>query len=132
MPTSPFIHLGGDEIELSFPCFLEAGKNAVDTDKFESNLQSMISNMSFASPKIVRWEDSITIASLEKQQETVTRYWYRSPRDEKGGKPRMPCFASSDTIMTDQDDALHIFKTFVALLKTPCIRRWALLLVHLS
>ena len=24
--TSPFIHLGGDEVKLSMPCFLEAGK----------------------------------------------------------------------------------------------------------
>ena len=60
-------------MKLSRPCFLEAGRNVVDTDQFDSDLQSMISNMSFASPKIVRWEDSITIASLEKQQETVTR-----------------------------------------------------------
>ena len=53
--SSPFIHLGGDEMKLSRPCFLEAEKNAVDTDKFQSDLKSMISNMSFASPKIVRW-----------------------------------------------------------------------------
>ena len=100
-------------MKLSRPCFLEAGRNVLDTDKFESDLQSMISNMSFASPKIVCWKDSITIASLEKQQETVTHYWYRSPRDDKGGKPRMPYFVSSrlyvDT-MTDQDDAWHMFQ----------------------
>ena len=83
-------------MKLRRPCFLEAGRNAVDTDEFERDLQVMISNMSFAFQMIVRWEDSSTIASLQKQ-ETVTHYWYLSPRDEKGGKPRMPylfCFFS--------------------------------------
>ena len=55
--TSPFIHLGGDEMKLSRPCFLEAGRNAVDTDEFERDLQLMISNTSLTSSKIVRWED---------------------------------------------------------------------------
>ena len=70
-------------MKLSRPCFLEAGRNAVDTDQFERDLQVMISNTSLTSSKIVRWEDSSTIASLQKQ-ETVTHYWHLSPRDEGG------------------------------------------------
>ena len=75
IPCRSFTHLGGDEMKLSRPCFLEAGRNVVDTDQFERDLQSIISNTSLTSSKIVRWEDSSTIGSLQKE-ETVTHYWY--------------------------------------------------------
>ena len=119
-------------MKLSRPSFPEAGRNEVDTDQFERDLQLMISNMSFASQKIVRWEDSSTIPLLQKQ-ETVTHYWYLSPRDEKGSKLRMPYFVSSHLyIDTDWMMPCTFFKTFGALVKTPCIRPWVSLLVHLS
>ena len=36
-------------MKLSRPCFLEGGRNAVDTDVFERDLQLIISNTSLAS-----------------------------------------------------------------------------------
>ena len=124
-------------MKLSRPCFLEARRNAVDTDEFERDLQLIISNTSLTSLEIVRWEDSSTITSLEKQQDTVTHYWCRSPKYKKGSKPE--CFMLFFLIhlyidtMTDQDDAWHMFEDVCGFAEDTLHQlRWASLLVHLS
>ena len=52
--TSPFLHLGGDEVHMSMPCFIEAGIEMFDYNEFERNLALIVSEVGVK--KAVRWE----------------------------------------------------------------------------
>ena len=54
--STPFFHLGGDELHMSSACFDELGVEFMDYDKFEKDLGIMLLEIGIPHEQIVRWE----------------------------------------------------------------------------
>lgn len=54
--TTPFFHLGGDELEMSWDCFRELGINTLDYTNFENDLGIMLKEIGISHDQVVRWE----------------------------------------------------------------------------
>lgn len=54
--TSPFLHLGGDEVHRAAPCFEEAGFEMFDYESFETKLSDIVSDVLGEGKEVVRWE----------------------------------------------------------------------------
>ncbi|GKY98946.1 hypothetical protein MPSEU_000850400 [Mayamaea pseudoterrestris] len=52
----PFLHLGGDEVNMADPCFNEVGHRVFDYDKFELVLKEIINATGYPEDRVVRWE----------------------------------------------------------------------------
>ena len=108
--TSPFLHLGGDEVHMSAPCFSEAGMAIFDYESFERKLADILKELP---PKeIVRWEmtgqqdSSVRVVSQE-------HYWLtRNYRTDENGTV-YPFFASQGLYFdtNKQNDAYEIYET---------------------
>jgi hypothetical protein len=54
--TSPFIHLGGDEVEMAEPCFTDVGQDMMDYNVFEERLEEILEALQIPQTRVVRWE----------------------------------------------------------------------------
>ena len=54
--TTPFFHLGGDELEMSWDCFQELGLSTIDYSNFENDLGIMLKEIGIGHEHVVRWE----------------------------------------------------------------------------
>lgn len=52
----PFLHLGGDEVHMSHPCFHEAGVPVFNYTVFEQQLQNILKEVNYPEERVVRWE----------------------------------------------------------------------------
>ena len=54
--TSPYIHLGGDEVNMAGPCFSEAGVEEFDFNIFEEKLDVILKEIGIDDEQVLRWE----------------------------------------------------------------------------
>jgi Glycosyl hydrolase family 20, catalytic domain len=54
--TSPFIHLGGDEVEMAEPCFDDVGQDMMDYNVFEERLEGILKTLQIPQTRVARWE----------------------------------------------------------------------------
>lgn len=54
--TSPYLHLGGDEVEMSQACFNEANTPMFNYTDFEAKLEKLLIGMNVSLDKVLRWE----------------------------------------------------------------------------
>ena len=52
----PFLHLGGDEVNMAAPCFQQLGIPMFDYQAFEQLLKGIIQKVGYPEDKVVRWE----------------------------------------------------------------------------
>lgn len=52
----PFLHLGGDEVNMADPCFHEVGHEVFDYPAFELILKDIIKDSGYPEDRVVRWE----------------------------------------------------------------------------
>eukprot|EP00934_Nitzschia_sp_Nitz4_P001358 Nitzschia sp. Nitz4//scaffold31_size150131//47767//50844//NITZ4_002819-RA/size150131-processed-gene-0.223-mRNA-1//-1//CDS//3329547632//1358//frame0 len=74
----PYLHLGGDEVDMSQPCFKEFGKPMFNYDVFESTLVNILKDIRFPEERVIRWE--MTGQRLKAQRAgKIPQYWFRIP-----------------------------------------------------
>ena len=54
--TSPYIHLGGDEVEMAKPCFDDVEQVMMDYNIFEVRLAGILEALRIPQTRVVRWE----------------------------------------------------------------------------
>ena len=74
----PFLHLGGDEVNMASPCFSEIGAKMFDYNEFESTLKTILKEIQYDESKVIRWEMSETLRNLDRAGD-ITHFWLRQP-----------------------------------------------------
>jgi Glycosyl hydrolase family 20, catalytic domain len=54
----PLLHLGGDELDMSSPCFKELHKKHFDYVKFETLLGEILGELNYSPDRVLRWEET--------------------------------------------------------------------------
>eukprot|EP00934_Nitzschia_sp_Nitz4_P001923 Nitzschia sp. Nitz4//scaffold31_size150131//51671//53310//NITZ4_002821-RA/size150131-augustus-gene-0.15-mRNA-1//-1//CDS//3329547638//1923//frame0 len=74
----PYLHLGGDEVDQSLPCFQELGLKMFNYNVFEETLANILKNISFSEDRVIRWE--MTGQRLKAPRAGhILQYWMRVP-----------------------------------------------------
>jgi hypothetical protein len=71
--TSPYLHLGGDELHMSQDCFTELGLPMDNYTIFEEKLRDIVFSLGIKEKYIVRWET--TGAPLANRVGKVVHWW---------------------------------------------------------
>jgi Glycosyl hydrolase family 20, catalytic domain len=80
--SSPYLHLGSDERDLSMQCWNESGR-VPDYSLFESKLSEMLREKGWYNPsKILRWENKEGIQYMNRTGE-MTHYQYSIPTESR-------------------------------------------------
>ncbi len=75
--TSPFLHLGGDEVHMAKPCFDELGEELFDYGPFEIMLKEVLKNLNISNDMVLRWE--MTGQQLEGRAGKMIHFWESDP-----------------------------------------------------
>jgi len=84
----PYLHLGGDEMELAKPCFDEVGADIFDYNIFEAMLQEILQEVGYPEEQVIRWrETSFAPQSAENRQllkarrrtGAINHWWHDTP-----------------------------------------------------
>jgi len=65
----PFLHLGGDEVNMADPCFDEVHKIPFDYANFESDLKGILRELRYPEERVIRWERTGQSISLKRAGE---------------------------------------------------------------
>jgi hypothetical protein len=106
----PFLHLGGDEVNMAIDCFREINEKMFDYNVFEGVLKEILKEIKYDESKVIRWEMSEVNNKLDRAGD-ITQFWLREPgsRDwnKRYGKDfNAPMFLSTHLYFdTDQEDS---------------------------
>ena len=73
----PFLHLGGDEVNMAKPCFNEVGVKMFDYNDFEYTLRTILMEIQYNESQVIRWEMSDVIPGLTRAGK-ITQFWFRT------------------------------------------------------
>ena len=82
----PFLHLGGDEVNMADPCFHEVGKQRFDYPAFEVVLKDIIKDSGYPEDRVVRWE--MTGQDNLDRAGAIEQFWESHPGDRHQAKGR--------------------------------------------
>jgi hypothetical protein len=88
----PFLHLGGDEVNMAGPCFEEVGKKVFDYPAFELVLKQIVKDVGFPEDRIVRWE--MTGQDQLIRAGKIEHFWETHPGDRHEPIAGGPFFVS--------------------------------------
>jgi hypothetical protein len=122
--TAKYLHLGGDEIWMSEPCFNELQMRP-DFQAFENSLGEILERLNFSPDKVARWEatggGNRDLSALLRPKEAhirraggMTHWWFKVPTEKKD--LNKPLFISSDLYFdaSGDRDAWDIFNVSAA------------------
>jgi hypothetical protein len=75
----PFLHLGGDEVNMADPCFHEVGRERFDYPAFEKVLKGIVKDSGYPEDRVVRWEMTGQ-AGLDRTGD-IEHFWESHPGD---------------------------------------------------
>jgi Glycosyl hydrolase family 20, catalytic domain len=84
----PYLHLGGDEIELAKPCFDEVGSEFFDYNIFESMLKDILKDVGYPENQVIRWRETDFAATVfniktnikrEVRAGSINHWWHDTP-----------------------------------------------------
>ena len=75
--TSPYLHLGGDEVEMSQACFQEAKATMFNYTAFEASLEGVLEDLNISSENVLRWEMTPGKHKVKPEERAgkMTHYW---------------------------------------------------------
>lgn len=75
--TSPYLHLGGDEVHMARPCFEELGEELFDYGPFENMLKDVLKDLNISNDMVLRWE--MTGQQLQGRAGNMIHFWESDP-----------------------------------------------------
>jgi len=76
----PYLHLGGDEVDMAQPCFDEVGQPMFNYDVFEQELKTILDDINYPESQVIRWE--MTGQRLDSPRTgKMPQHWFRIPGD---------------------------------------------------
>lgn len=93
--TTPFFHLGGDELEMSRQCFTDVNMEMLDYNLFEAELKKMLTEVGIEEEQVVRWEmtgqGQGKYESVETRVKGIDHYWYSRHYQDRTAAKRVFC-----------------------------------------
>ena len=74
----PFLHLGGDEVNMADPCFFEAGRLPFNYTNFEADLKDILGGLNYPLDQVIRWERTGQSLSLQRAG-NIEHFWEGLP-----------------------------------------------------
>lgn len=71
----PYLHLGGDEVDMAKPCFDEIGETMFDYNDFENMLRSVLLEVGYNDTQVIRWEMTHIPKGLTRAGD-ITQFWF--------------------------------------------------------
>jgi hypothetical protein len=109
----PFLHLGGDEVEMSKPCFQEIGQPLPNFTKFEDLLRQTLKDIDYDESKVIRWEAMGSNPKGKDRAGRMLQWWFQIPGEKHTilTRPNDPFVASSGLYMdaNGDDGAWEVF-----------------------
>ena len=111
----PYLHLGGDEIEMSKPCYKEINHPFPNYNKFEALLKQTLKEISYNESKVIRWEMTMAAANPKGRNRAggILHWWFQIPGEKRQipTKPDEPFLASSGLYFdfNEDDSAWEVF-----------------------
>ncbi|CAB9507776.1 hexosaminidase subunit beta [Seminavis robusta] len=116
----PFLHLGGNELFLSSPCFHELNRQPFDYGPFEQLLQDVLEDLKYPASQVLRWEATDPEHKHSQQNDNTTlrrtgaiqHYWQTLPTSPD---QQQPFFVSTGLNMdaNHNNGAEHIYNATV-------------------
>jgi hypothetical protein len=108
----PFLHLGGDEVVMSEPCFEEIGRPILKNDSFDDMLRKVLKEIKYDESKVIRWEETLDVSDPKGNNRTgrLLHWWHQIPGQKNPirTRPEDPFVASSGLYFdTNNDDAAY-------------------------
>jgi hypothetical protein len=104
----PFLHLGGDEVNMAGPCFEEVGEKVFNYPAFELVLKEIVKDVGYPEDRIVRWE--MTGQDQLIRAGKIEHFWESHPGDRH--EPVGPFFVSHGMYFdTNGDENSHTVVT---------------------
>lgn len=85
----PFLHLGGDEVEMASRCFYENGLRQFNYTSFETNLKAILGELNYPLHQVVRWERTGQATSLQRAG-NIEHFWEGLPGMKQNLATTMP------------------------------------------
>ena len=73
--SSPYLHLGGDEVELAKACFDDVNQEMLDYNLFEEKLAEILETLQIPQSRVVRWEMTGQ-ADVKTRVGKIPQYWF--------------------------------------------------------
>ncbi|CAJ1963381.1 unnamed protein product [Cylindrotheca closterium] len=111
----PYLHLGGDEIEMSKPCFQEVNQPIPNYIAFEEMLKRTLQELVYDESKVIRWEMTLGGADPKGHLRAgrILQWWFQIPGEKHPvrTRPDDPFVASSGLYMdaNEDDGAWEVF-----------------------
>jgi Glycosyl hydrolase family 20, catalytic domain len=103
----PFLHLGGDEVNMADDCFHEVGSERFDYPDFERVLKDIIKDSGYPEDRIVRWEMTGQ-ANLDRAG-AIEHFWESHPGDRHNARGK---FFVSTWMYLDTNAQQNAFDVF--------------------
>ncbi|KAL3934149.1 MAG: hypothetical protein SGBAC_010071 [Bacillariaceae sp.] len=111
----PYLHLGGDEIEMSKPCFQEVNQQIPNYTAFEQMLKRTLQELDYDESNVIRWEMTLGGADPKGHLRAghILQWWFQIPGEKHPVRTRKddPFVASSGLYMdaNEEDGAWEVF-----------------------
>ena len=111
----PFLHLGGDEIEMSKPCYKEINQPFPNYTNFERMLSQTLREISYNESQVIRWEMTLGGSDPKGKDRagSILQWWFQIPGEKRPvrTKPNDPFIASSGLYFdfNEDDSAWEVF-----------------------
>jgi hypothetical protein len=100
----PYLHLGGDEVNMAEPCFYEIGQPFPNYTVFEEMLSGVLKDINYPESQVLRWE--MTGQEQPYRAGSMTQYWMNEPGSGEGPPVSGPFFGSWGLYFdTNQEEA---------------------------
>ncbi|CAB9524366.1 hexosaminidase subunit alpha [Seminavis robusta] len=84
----PYLHLGGDEVNMADPCFTEVGLRPFNYSGFEKQLKGILQELRYPEEQVIRWERTGQSLSLDRAG-AIEHFWESFP-GVKSDVPKLP------------------------------------------
>ena len=112
----PFLHLGGDEVNMADPCFFEIGKRPFNYTNFETDLKDVLAGLNYPLDQVIRWERTGQSLSLQRAG-NIEHFWeslpgMQAPMGKLPNGKLAPWFASRGLYFdtNHDDDGINVYR----------------------
>lgn len=111
----PYLHLGGDEIEMSKPCYEEIRQPFPNYTAFEAMVKGVLKDLNYNESNVIRWEMTLGGADPKGASRAgqILHWWFQIPgeKHQVHTRPNDPFVASSGLYMdaNEEDGAWEVF-----------------------
>ena len=112
----PFMHLGGDEVNMADPCFFEIGRRPFNYTNFETDLKDVLAGLNYPLDQVIRWERTGQSLSLQRAG-NIEHFWeslpgMQAPMGKLPNGTLAPWFASKGLYFdtNHDDDGINVYR----------------------